>query len=112
MTFVSKILAGLLIAACVFGGFLFQRNRALKQNLAAEQAKVQVLEHSLVATQNSLNTYVARAKATTERQAKNQKELTRALESNQDWRDQPVPDAVYHGLYGHRTPATARSATR
>jgi len=112
MTIVTKALAGLLLMASLLGGFLWQRNRTLSRSLKAEQAKVQVLEHSLTATRNSLNVYMTRAKATAARAAQNQKELTRALEANPDWRDTPVPDAVYSGLYGHRAPATASDAAR
>jgi len=112
MSIITKVLSGSLLVMVLLGGFLWQRNRALSQNLKAEQVKVQVLEHSLVATRNSLNVYMARAKETATRAAKNQKELTRALEANLDWRDTPVPDDVYDGLYGNRTPATASSTTR
>jgi len=112
MSFITKLLSGSLLLALVLGGILFQRNQSLSRSLKAEQAKVQVLEHSLVATRNSLNVYMARAKATATRAAKNQKELTRALEANPDWRDTPVPDAVYNGLYGNRTPATASGIPR
>jgi len=112
MSIITKILSGSLLVMILLGGFLWQCNRSLSQNLKAEQAKVQVLEHSLVATRNSLNVYMARAKATAARAAKNQKELTRALEANPDWRDTLVPDAVYSGLYGNRTPATASGTSR
>jgi len=112
MSLITKALAGLLLLSGLFGAFLYQWNQSLRQSLKAEQARVLKLEHTLLATEKSLATYVARAKATAERRDKNQKEVTHALESHQAWRDMPVPDAVYDSLYGNRAPATPGSATR
>jgi len=112
MSLGTRILAALLLVFISVAAVQTHRNRALSRDLAEAQAEVTVLEHSLTATRNSLNVYMTRAKATAERADQNQKELTRALQANPDWRDGPVPDAVFDGLYRGRPPATARSATR
>jgi len=112
MSIITKALSGLLLLVLALGGILVHRNQALSRNLKAEQAKVQILEHSLVATRNSLNVYMARAKETAARAAKNQKELTRALQAHPDWRDNPVPDAVFDSVYHDRPRATPSGAAR
>jgi len=112
MSLITKALAGLLLVSGLFGTFLYHRNQSLRQSLKAEQARVLKLEHTLIATEKSLATYVARAKATAERRDKNQKEVTHALESHPDWRDLPVPDAVYDSLYGNRTAVTPGKPAR
>jgi len=105
---ISKGLAGLLALAVLAGGLLYQRNRSLARQLTFAQANVAVLDHTLTATRNSLNVYMTRARATAARADKNQKEVSHALDTNQDWRDGVVPDAVFDGLYKDR--GAARTA--
>jgi len=112
MSLSTRILAGLLLAAALAGALLWQRNQTLSRHLAEEQAKTAVLEHSLSATRDSLNVYIARTKASTERADRTQKELSRVLQAHPDWRDSPVPDAVFNGLYSDRSPSTASGAAR
>jgi len=112
MSLLTRILAGLLLVFVSVAAVQTHRNRTLSRDLAGARADVAVLKHSLTATRNSLNVYMTRAKATAERADKNQKELTRALQAHPDWRDGPVPDAVFDGLYSGSPPATTRSATR
>jgi len=107
MSIVTKALSALLTLAVLAGGVLYQRNQSLARSLQAERTKVAVLDHTLTATRSSLNVYMARAKASAARADKHQKEVSRALESNQDWRDAPVPDAVFDSLYPDRSTADA-----
>jgi len=106
MTLLTKTLAGLLLVASLLGAALWQRNRVLGQQLQAERQRAATLALSLTATRNSLDTYVARAKETDARADRRQKELTRGLQPHTDWRDTPVPDAVFDGLYHNRSRET------
>jgi len=102
MTLITKALSILLALAVLAGGVLIQRNQSLTRSLQAERDKVAVLDHTLTATRNSLNVYMARARATAARAEQNQKEVRHALDTNPDWRDGAVPDAVFDGLYKNR----------
>jgi len=102
MTLITKALSGLLALAVLVGSVLYQRNQSLSRDLRAERDKVVVLDHALTATRNSLTVYMARAQLAAAQADKKQKELAHALETNPDWRDGRVPDAVFDSLYNNR----------
>jgi len=108
MHLLPKVLAALLAAALAATGVLWHLYRAQGARLAAAQTQVQMLDNTLAATRRSLNVYMERTRATAARLAQRQKELTHALENHQDWRDAPVPDAVFDSLYpDHRAAGAA-----
>jgi|GEM_PF-2793197 len=102
MSRLTQILAGTVFVLFAVSAVLLGRVKSLDRQLTTEQAKVVVLDHTLVATRHSLNVYMARARATAALADTKKKELTRALESHPDWRDTPVPDAVFDSLYKDR----------
>jgi len=108
VSLITRALGSLLALAVLAGSILYQRNQQLARQLSTAQARVAVLDTTLTATRHSLNVYMARAAASNARASQQQKELTHALQANQDWRDSPVPDAVFDGLYKDR--GAARNA--